>query len=179
VLTEHCVAWLDPNLEGPYAGRHDPIAKLSFALADDNLAGFMKFYTALQAGLNACGFNPHFLLPLLPRIRPDVDLVITPIVASSSLVIGTGDNPAYLRTPKITHWQHAHDSLGMTLYALLLDSIKPSARHAYQALHNALQLGESNGFAVIHEIIRLHHPRIANSLAPSYSTIYTRPTGSR
>jgi hypothetical protein len=174
VLDAHCVAWLDPNLEGPYAGKHDRIAKLSFTLADDNLAGFMKFYTALRAGLNACGFNPH-LLPLLPRIRPDVDLVVTPIVASSALVIGLGDNPANLRTPPISHWQRAHDSLGMTLYALLLDSIKPSARHAYQALHNALQLGESNGFAVIHEIIRLHHPRIANSLAPSYSSIFTRP----
>jgi hypothetical protein len=174
VLAQHCVAWLDPNLDGPYAGKHDRIAKLSFTLADDNLAGFMKFYTALRAGLNACGFNPH-LLPLLPRIRHDVDLVLTPIVASSTLVIGSGDNPAYLRTPNITHWQRAHDSLGMTLYALLLDSIKASARHAYQALHNALQLGESNGFGVIHEIIRMHHPSIANSLAPSYSTIYARP----
>jgi hypothetical protein len=134
----------------------------------------MQFYTALRAGLNACGFNPH-LLPLLPRIRPDVDLVITPIVASSALVIGIGNDPANLCTPSIDHWQRAHDSLGMTLYALLLDSIKSSARHAHQALHNGLQLGESNGFAVLHEIICMHHPSVANSLAPGYSTVFSRP----
>jgi hypothetical protein len=174
VTDDHCVAWLEPSLDGPYAGKHDRIAKLTFKLADDNLAGFMKFYTALRAGLNACGFNPH-LLPLLPRIRPDVDLVLTPIVSTSTLVIGSGNDPSTLRTPTIAHWQRAHDSLGMTLYALLLESIKPTARHAYQALHNGLQLGESNGFAVLHEIIRMHHPSVANSLAPGYSTVYTRP----
>jgi hypothetical protein len=149
------VAWLDPNLDGPYAGKHDRISKQKFTLAEDTLVGFMKFYTALRAGLNACGFNPH-LLPLLPRICPDVDLVITPIVSSSALVIGIGNDPANLRTPSVDHWQRAHDSLGMTLYALLLESIRSSARHAYQALHNGLQLGESNGFAVLHEIIKMH-----------------------
>jgi hypothetical protein len=64
VCTGHCLAWLNVNLDGPYAGKHDHIAKLSYTLGDDNLAGFMKFYTGLRAGLNACGFNPH-LLPLL------------------------------------------------------------------------------------------------------------------
>jgi hypothetical protein len=63
----------------------------------------MRFYTAMRAGLNACGFNPH-LLPILSRIRPDVDLVLTPIVASSALVIGIGNDPANLRTPTIAHW---------------------------------------------------------------------------
>ena len=134
----------------------------------------MKFYTGLRAGLNACGFNPH-LLPLLPRIRPDVDLSITPIVASSALVIGIGNDPANLRTPSVEHWQRAHNSLGMTLYALLLDLITSSARYAYQALHNGLQLGNTNGFAVLHEIICKPHPSFANSLAPSYSSIYARP----
>jgi hypothetical protein len=135
---------LDPNLDGPYAGKHDHIAKLSFSLADDNLPVFMKFYTALHAGLNACGFNPH-LLPILPHIWPEVDLVITPIVDTSALVKGIGNDPANLRTPSVTNWQRAHDSLGMTLYALLLECIKPSACRAYQALYNGLQLGESNG----------------------------------
>jgi hypothetical protein len=64
----------------------------------------MKFYTALRAGLNACGFNPH-LLPLLPQIRPDVDLIITPLVEDSVLVIGSGNDPSALRTPTLSHWQ--------------------------------------------------------------------------
>jgi hypothetical protein len=115
----------------------------------------MKFYNALRAGLNTRGFNPH-LLPILPRIRPDVDLVITPIVEASTLVlvIGTGNDPSTLWTPNVAHWQRAHDSLVMTLYALLLKSICSLAHHAHQALHNGLRLvGESNGFAVLHEIV--------------------------
>jgi hypothetical protein len=60
----------------------------------------MKFYTALRAGLNACGFSPH-LLQILPRICLDVDLVITPIVAESALIIGSGNDPAALRTLSI------------------------------------------------------------------------------
>jgi hypothetical protein len=39
------------------------------------------------------------------------------------LVIGSGNDPSALRTPTLSHWQWAHDSLGMTLYALLLESI--------------------------------------------------------
>jgi hypothetical protein len=174
ISNDHCVFWLNPNLDGPYAGKHDLIAKLTFTLAEDTLAAFMRFYTALHAGLNACGFNPH-LLPILPRICPDVDLVLTPIVANSLLVIRIGNDPNNLRTPTIDHWQRAHDSLGMTLYALLLKSIRSSTHHAYQALQNGLQLGESNGFVVLHEIVRMHHPNVANSLAPSYSTIFNRP----
>jgi hypothetical protein len=117
-------------------------------LADDNLAGFIKFYMALHAGLNACGFNPH-LLPILPRISPEVDLVIMPIAAALALIVGIGNDPSNLRTPSVEHWQQAHDSLGMMLYTLLLESICSLARHAYQVLHNGLQLGESNGFAAM------------------------------
>jgi hypothetical protein len=63
----------------------------------------------------------------------------------------------------------------MTLYALLLEMIRPTARHALQALHNGLRLGESNGFAVLQEIIHMHHPSVANTLAPSYAMIYNEP----
>jgi hypothetical protein len=174
VQEEHCVAWLDTSLNGLYAGKHDRIAKISFTLAYDSLAGFMRLYTALRVGLNAFGFNPH-LLPILPRIPPDADLIITSIVEASPLVIGSGNDPSALRTPTVPHWQRAHDSLGMTLYAPLLEAIKPSARHAYQTLHNGLRLGETDGFAVLHEIVRMHHPSVANSLAPHYSTIYNKP----
>jgi hypothetical protein len=166
---DQCVAWLAQSVDGPYAGKQDRINKLSFALSDDTLSGFMKFYTALRAGLNACGFSPH-LLPILPLIRPDANLIDTPIIESSLLVIGTGD-PTNLRQPTVQHWQREHDSLGMTLYALLLDSIRKTAFHAYSALNNQLQLGASNGFTVLQEIIRRHHPRIANTLAPAYATI--------
>jgi hypothetical protein len=80
-----------------------------------------------------------------------VDLIITQIVKQSALVIGSGDDPSAFRTPTVSHWQQAHDSLGMTLCALLLESIHLSARNAFQALHNdGRRLGESNGLAVIH-----------------------------
>ncbi len=59
----------------------------------------------------------------------------------------------------------------MTLYALLLEAIRKTAFQAYSALNNQLQLGAANGFTVLQEIIRRHHPRIANTLAPSYATI--------
>jgi hypothetical protein len=89
----HCVPWLDMSLDGPYAGKPNHIAKLSSVkLADDMLASFMKFYTSLRTRLNSCGFNPH-LLPILPQIRPDVDLTITPIIEESRPVIGIGNDP--------------------------------------------------------------------------------------
>jgi hypothetical protein len=62
------------------------------------------------------------------------------------------------------------------VYALLLKNIKATARHAYQeALHNGLRLGKSDGFVVLHEVLRMHHPSVANSLAPCYATIYNKP----
>jgi hypothetical protein len=79
----HCLAWLDMSRDGPYAGKKDCITKLSFTLGDDTCASFMKFYTTLWAGLNSCGFSNLHLLPILPRIRPDVNLTITPIVEES------------------------------------------------------------------------------------------------
>jgi hypothetical protein len=103
ILDEHCVPWLDQNLDGPYARKQDWIAKLSFTLGDDTLAGFMNFYTSLRAGLNSCGFNPH-LLPLLLRIRPGMNLVLTPIVPESVLVIGSGTDPLAICTPTIAYW---------------------------------------------------------------------------
>jgi hypothetical protein len=92
---DQCVAWLAQLLDRPYVGKQDCINKLSFALSDDTLSGFMKFYMALSAGLNACGFSPH-LLPILPLIHPDANLIDTPIIELSLLVIGTGD-PTNLR----------------------------------------------------------------------------------
>jgi hypothetical protein len=103
ISNDHCVAWLDPDIDGSYyAGKHYHIAKLTFMFAEDTLADFMPFYTALRAGLNLGGFKPH-LLPILPCIHPDVDLVLTPIVESSALVIGIGNDPNNLWTPGVKH----------------------------------------------------------------------------
>jgi hypothetical protein len=63
----------------------------------------------------------------------------------------------------------------MTLYALLMDSIQSSAPYAYQAMNNELKLRASNGFNVLHEMIQMHHPRMTNSLAPAYSTLFNNP----
>jgi hypothetical protein len=127
------------SLDGPYAGKQDRIAKLvSFTLGDDTLVNFMKFYTTLRAGLNSCGFfNPH-LLPILPCIRPDVDLTITPIVKESRPTINIGNHTHDWCTPYLDYWQQAHDSIGMTLFALLMDLIQSLALYAYQAMNNEL-----------------------------------------
>jgi hypothetical protein len=135
----------------------------------------MKFYTTLRAGLNSCGFfNPH-LLPILPCIRPDVDLTITPIVKESRPTIGIGNDTHDWCTPYLDYWQQAHDSSGMTLFAFLMDLIQSLAPYAYQAMNNELKLGASNGFSVLHEMICMHHPCMNNSLAPSYSSIFNSP----
>lgn len=170
---DHCDAWLDPNLDGLYAGKYDHIAKLSFTLTDDNLPAFMKLYTALCAGLNTCSFNPH-LLSILPCIRPEVDLV-TLIVVESALIVGTGKDPSNLCTPRINCWQQAHDSLGMTLYALLLESIKLSAHNAYQALHNGLNWVNPMVLPWYMKIFACIVRVSQNSLAPAYSVIYSQP----
>jgi hypothetical protein len=69
VRTEHCVP------------------KLAFALADNNLAGLMKFCTILHACLNACGLTPIYC----PYYR-----VSALMLTLSALVVGIGNEPANL-----------------------------------------------------------------------------------
>jgi hypothetical protein len=98
LLQMNNVSWLAQLLNGPYAGKQDRINKLYFALSDNTLSGFMKFYTALCAGLNGCGFSPH-LLPILPLKRPDTNVIDTPIIESLLIGMGTGQDPTNLRQP--------------------------------------------------------------------------------
>ena len=59
---------------------------------------------------------------------------------------------------------------GMILYAVLSNAVKSSATQVHQIVKNALHMGVSNGFKVMHEILQQHHPKVANSLAPTYNT---------
>jgi hypothetical protein len=62
----------------------------------------------------------------------------------------------------------------MLLYAVLSNAVKSSASRVHQIVKNALHMGVSNGFTVMHEILQQHHPKVANSLAPAYDTVIVR-----
>ena len=62
----------------------------------------------------------------------------------------------------------------MILYAILSNAVKSSATRVHQIVKNALHMGVSNGFKVMHEILQQHHPKVKNSLAPAYDTIIAR-----
>jgi hypothetical protein len=74
---EQCVAWFTKSLDGPYVGKHNCINKLSFALSDNTLSRFMKFYTALRSSLNNCGFKPICCPSFL--IQLNANLIDNPI----------------------------------------------------------------------------------------------------
>ena len=62
----------------------------------------------------------------------------------------------------------------MILYTVLSNAVKSSALRVHQIVKNALHMGVSNGFKVMHEILQQHHPKVANYLAPAYNTIIAR-----
>jgi hypothetical protein len=55
VTNAHCVAWFDPNLDRPYAGKHDRIAKQSFTLAEDT--SLLKSLTQVKLEELALSFS--------------------------------------------------------------------------------------------------------------------------
>jgi hypothetical protein len=62
----------------------------------------------------------------------------------------------------------------MILYAVFSNAVKSSATQVHQIVKNALHMGVSNGFQVMHEILQQHHPKVLHSLAPAYDTIIAR-----
>ena len=164
------VSWLEVSLHGPYNGKSDKLQKSPLTLADDSLTGFIQFYNVLRANLHSSGYHMH-LLPDLPSVRANMDLSLTPILEHDLPSIGA-DRSEY--TPNVTYWQRFHDSFGMILYAVLSNAVKPSAPRVHQIVKNALHMGVSNGFKVMHKILQQHHPKVANSLAPAYETIIGR-----
>ena len=123
----HRVNWMELSQHGPYGGKTDRLQKLTAKLHDDSLSSFVQFYTSLRAGLQSCSFHPH-LLPLLDLLRPDTDLTVTPI---SILELPSIQQDV----PTLAYWQRQHDNLGMTLYALLLETIPSSAPCPFRPTH--------------------------------------------
>jgi hypothetical protein len=72
------VAWLSKSIDGPYAGKHERLAKCTIKLQDDSARAFFVFYNSIRSFLGSTGFNPE-LLPALQFIADNLDLTITPI----------------------------------------------------------------------------------------------------
>jgi hypothetical protein len=87
-------------------------------------------------------------------LHPDTDLTVTPISALELPAIGS--QQGYTLT--LPYWQQQHDNLGMTLYALLLETIPSSAPRAQQIVKQGLQLGSANGFTTLQGILATSIP---------------------
>jgi hypothetical protein len=66
------VKWLVKSIDGPYAGKHERLAKCSFKLADNSAGAFFVFYNSLKSFLGSNGFNSE-LLPALQHISKTLD----------------------------------------------------------------------------------------------------------
>jgi hypothetical protein len=166
----HSVNWMELSQQGPYAGKTDRLQNITTKLQDDSLTSFVQFYTFLRAGLQSCSYHPHLLL-LLDLLRPDTDLTVTPISALEVPAIGSQQE----YTPTLPYWQRRRDNLGMTLYALLLETIPSSAPRAQHIVRQGLQLGSANGFTALQGILCHVHPRLASCIAPTYDSILQAP----
>jgi hypothetical protein len=60
----------------------------------------------------------------------------------------------------------------MNLYPLMEYAIKESATRSRPLVDNSITLGNPNGLKILHDLIRYHHPRVLDSLAPPFDHIY-------
>ncbi len=109
------VAWLENSMDGPYAGRHDHLAKCDFTLQDDTAHPFFIFYNALRSHLSANNFHIE-LLPDLGFISPALDLKTTPVDHTDIPPIGK--RKGIIKSQP--YWQSEHKRLGRTLYAMFI-----------------------------------------------------------
>jgi hypothetical protein len=113
-LMANQVKWLVKSIDGPYAGKHERLAKCSFKLADDSAGAFFVFYNSLKSFLGSNGgFSPE-LLPALQHISKTLDLTLTPIHVDMPRVSAYGGGE---KKPMID-WIEAHSEFSSTLYAL-------------------------------------------------------------
>jgi hypothetical protein len=162
------VAWLHHNIDGPYEGKPDKLQKLSLTLADDSTKAFLRFYAALRSGLGACGYHEE-LLPTMSTARVGFDVRDTPLVDEDLMTVG---KTMEMDEPPRDHRQSQHDTLGMNLYPLMEYAIKESATWSRPLVDNSIALGNPNGLNILHDLIRYHHPRILDSVAPPFDHIY-------
>jgi hypothetical protein len=163
------VAWLHHKIDGPYKGKPDKLQKLSLTLADDSTKVFLRFYTALRSGLGTCSYHEE-LLPTLSAARVGFDVRDTPLVDEDLVTVG---KTMEMDEPPRDHWQSQHDStLGMNLYPLMEYAIKESATRSRPLVDNSITLGNPNGLNILHDLMRYHHPRVLDSLAPPFDHIH-------
>jgi hypothetical protein len=106
------VKWLVKSIDGPYAGKHERLAKCSFKLADDSAGAFFVFYNSLKSFLGSNGFSLE-LLPALQHISKMLDLTLTPIHVDMPRVGAYGGGK---KKPMID-WIEEHNEFSSTLYA--------------------------------------------------------------
>jgi hypothetical protein len=165
------VAWLHHhNIDGPYEGNPDKLQKLTLSLANDSMKSFLRFYAPARSGLGACGYHEE-LLPTLSTARVGFDVRNTPIVDEDLITVG---KMMEIDEPPRDHWQTQHDTLGMNLYPLLEYAIKPSATRSCLLVENSVTLGNPNGLTILHDLLRYHHPRALDYIAPPFNVIYAK-----
>jgi hypothetical protein len=162
------VTWLHHNIDGPYEGKPDKLQKLTLSLADDSTKSFLRLYAVARSGLGVCGYHEE-LLPTLSTARVGFDVRDTPIVDEDLITVGKTMD---IDEPPRDHWQTQHDTLGMNLYPLLEHTIKPSATWSCLLVKNSVTLGNPNGLTILHDLLRYHHPRVLDSIAPPFDDIY-------
>jgi hypothetical protein len=159
-------AWLSNSIDGPYDGKLDCLTKGSFQLLNNSPSSFWVFYAAIQAFLTGCGFNEE-LLPQLPYVDSDLNLTNTPI---SSNIPNVGAKNGGVAMPHF-YWQEQHNQLSSALYALLVskDIIHKDAKKSIKTVTTLHFV--ANGFRVIQQLMRMHHPRLANNQAPLFNQV--------
>jgi hypothetical protein len=162
------VAWLHHNIDGPYEGKPDKLHKLTLYLADDSTKSFLRFYAAARPGLGACGYHEE-LLPTLLTARVGFDVRDTPIVEEDLITV---DKIMEIDEPPKEHWQTQHNTIGMNLYPLLEFVIKSSAKRSRALVETSVTLGNPNGLNILHDLLRYHHPRVLDSIAPPFDIVY-------
>jgi hypothetical protein len=103
------VKWLHGSIDGPYAGKHDSMAKYPIKLMDNTAGPFFFFYNSLCLFLNSNSFNQE-LLPALQHIAINLDLTRTPPDINMPPV---GTNDGGEKKP-MTDWDNAHSEFSIT-----------------------------------------------------------------
>jgi hypothetical protein len=162
------VMWLHKSIDGPYAGKHERLAKCAFKLLDDLPGTFFVFYNLTRSFLGSTGFHPE-LLPALQHISELVNLTLTPIHLDMPRV---GEYGGGERKP-MSDWIEAHNEFNSTLYALFASQgvIGPAATRSRNILVSYQFSG--SGVQVLQDLICLHHPGHKEMQAPAFMAIRT------
>jgi hypothetical protein len=160
------VQWLDPDLAGLYNGKHDRLPKCDFVLRDDTPRSFFVLYHSIKSQLSATPFHLE-ILPDLSYNSPRLDLTESPINAAD--IPAVGKESGGTRMPQ-AYWEDEHKRLGRTLFMMLnANKVLANSNAGQDAL--SMHTISGDGFAVLQDILILHHPRHHLMLAPRYDDV--------